>query len=463
LGSGAGVTTNAVAGEGERPRLLFLCQTLPYPPDGGVNIRTYHVLSLLARAFEIDALCFYRRSDRVNNEAVEAGLQGLLPFAHVEAFPIPQELNAARLLWDHARSLVHGRAYTMYAYDSSAFRTRVRELLASRRYALAHMDSLDLATYLPILQGLPVVCVHHNIESLLLSRRARGERSLWRRAYVALQARLLARLERAWCGRVALNVVVSEADGRELNRMVPGAPVVVVPNGVDVTAFRPESGRDEGLVFVGGSNWFPNRDALEYFCHEILPHIRRRCGEGVPVRWVGRCTDGDVRSYGDRYGIELTGYVNDIRPFVRDAACYIVPMRVGGGTRLKILDAWAMGKAVVSTSIGSEGLAVADGVNILTRDRPEEFAEAVRTVLTDKDLRLRLARNARDTAERSYSWDLIGSRMLSTYGNLIDAARGSRTRQGAHLPINGQSRSTGWGVPGQASMLTDEPSVRGRK
>ena len=409
------MTTSVLAREGQRPRLLFLCQSLPYPPDGGVNIRTYHVLRLLAREFEIDALCFYRRSDRVNREAIEAGLEGLRPFARVEAFPIPQELHAARLLWDHARSLATGRAYTMYAYDSSAFRARVRELLATRRYALAHVDSLDLATYLPLLQGLPVVCVHHNIESLLLSRRARTERSLWRRAYVALQARLLARVERAWCRQVALNVVVSEADRRTLVRMVPGASVAVVPNGVDVTAFRPESGRDEGLVFVGGSNWFPNRDALEYFCDELLPHIRRRCGERVPVRWVGRCDDDDIRHYRDRYGVELTGYVTDVRPFVRDAACYIVPMRVGGGTRLKILDAWAMGKAVVSTSIGSEGLAVADGVNILTRDRPEEFAEAVHAVLSDKDLRILLGRNARDTAERCYSWDVIGGGMLRAY------------------------------------------------
>jgi glycosyltransferase involved in cell wall biosynthesis len=403
-----------------RPRLLFLCQTLPYPPDGGVSIRTYHVLRLLAREFEIDALCFYRRRERINRDAVLAGIDGLRPFAHVEAFPIPQEFHKGRLLWDHARSLLSGRAYTTYTYDSSAFRTRLRELLASRRYALAHVDSLDLAVYLPMLQGLPTVCVHHNIESLLLRRRARSERSLWRRAYIALQGRLLARVERAWWPRVALNVVVSEVDGRQLTSMAPGAPVVVVPNGVDVTAFRPEPGRDDGLVYVGSLDGFPNRDALEYFCEEILPHIRLRCGDRLAVRWVGRCGDGDVRRYRDRYGVELTGYVSDVRRFVRDAACYVAPIRVGGGTRLKILDAWAMGKAVVSTSIGSEGLAVADGVNIVTRDDPEAFAEGVRTVLAEQALRTRLGQGARETAERSYSWEVIGDGMLRAYQGLFD-------------------------------------------
>jgi glycosyltransferase involved in cell wall biosynthesis len=235
-----------------------------------------------------------------------------------------------------------------------------------------------------------------------------------------------------------LNVVVSEADGRQLSTIVPAASVVVVPNGVDVTAFRPEPGREDGLVFVGGSNWFPNRDALEYFCQEVLPCIRRRCGERVPVRWVGRCTDDARRQYWDRFGVELTGYVDDVRPAIRDAACYVVPMRVGGGTRVKIVDAWAMGKAVVSTSIGCEGLAVADGVNILTRDDPEGFAEGVQMVLTDCELRSRLGRNARETAERWYSWEVIAGEMLSAYRDLLNHATD-------RSPGRGQRRATGNG------------------
>jgi len=225
--------------------------------------------------------------------------------------------------------------------------------------------------------------------------------------------------------------------------------MVVVPNCVDVSAFRPAPGREEGLVFVGGANWFPNSDALEYFCREILPHIRRRLGERVPVRWVGRCTDGDVAHYRDRYGVELTGYVDDVRPFVRDAACYIAPLRVGGGTRLKILDAWAMGKAVVSTSVGSEGLHVANRTNILTCDRPEEFAEGVMTVLTDKDLRTRLGQNARATAERYYSWEVISGPMLRAYEQVLQAS-GARVPAGSDpRAIRGDRAPTHVGGPAQ--------------
>ena len=398
-----------------RPRLLFLGQTLPFPPDGGVHIRMYHVLRLLAREFEIHALFFYRRSERESDAAVRAGLDGLRGIARVEAFPIPQEQSRARLVWDHGRSVLRRRAYTLYAYESSAFRARLAHLLATVDYDVVHVDSLDLAAYLPMVVGRRTTCTHHNIESQLLRRRAQSERVPWRRGYLSWQARLVERLEQRWYPRVALNVVVSDNDRQTIADVAPDAPVAVVPNGVDVAAFRPEPGREEGLVFVGGANWFPNRDALDYFGQEILPSLRSHSPDAVPVRWVGRCSESDRAHWADRYGIELTGYVDDVRPYIRDAACYVVPLRVGGGTRLKILDAWSMGKAVVSTSIGCEGLAATDGGNILIRDTPQEFATAVSQVLKDRTLRERLGRAARQTVERSYSWDVIGDALNRLY------------------------------------------------
>jgi len=400
-------------------RLLFLSQTLPYPPDGGVNIRTYHVLRLLAQEFAISALCFYRRQDRASREAVEAGLAGLRTFVRADAFPIPQEHAPWRRVWDHARSVIHRRAYTVYAYESSGFRARLDGLLASRSFDVVHVDSLDLSAYLPALAGLPIVCTHHNVESVLLRRRAERERAPWRRAYLAWQAGLVERVERMWCERVALNVAVSRSDREELGRIAPRATVTVVPNGVDVSTFEPAPGADDGIVFVGGANWFPNRDALEYFCRDILPLVRARCGS-VSVRWVGRCSERDAKTFGERHGVALTGYVADVRPYVRDAACYVVPLRVGGGTRLKILDAWAMGKAVVSTSIGCEGLTAVDGVNILVRDTAAGFAEAVRTVLADEAFRAHLGGNGRRTVEGAYDWNVIGRELLRSYRSLGD-------------------------------------------
>ena len=412
-----------------RPKLLFLCQTLPFPPDGGVQIRTYNVLRLLARTFDVTALCFYRTGTCPTEGAVSAavaGLEALPGVAGVEAFPIPQEHSRARLAWDHLRSVASRRAYTVFSYESAAYRARVEELLRTRRFDLVHVDSLDLSGYLPLLRDTPVVCVHHNVESALLRRRAENESSAPRRRYVALQADLLEAEERRWCGRLALNVAVSEEDRRRFGRLAPGAPFTVVPNGVDTDTFRPASVPQAGVVFVGGYSWYPNRDALVHFAEDVLPLLRAQV-PGVAVRWVGRAPDEVRREYRERHGMELTGYVEDIRPIVQAAACYVVPLRVGGGTRLKILDAWAMGKAVVSTSVGCEGLDARDGENILVRDDPAEFAAAVRRVLEDETLRARLGEGARRTAEEVYEWEVIGRSMTREYlallgGGSVEAA-----------------------------------------
>jgi polysaccharide biosynthesis protein PslH len=413
-----------------RPRLLFLCHTLPYPLDSGLAIRSYHVLRLLARAFDTTALCL---APRKGGEDVPARVASLRQIADVEAFPVPQEHSVWRLAWDHVRSIARARVYTAFAHDCAALAARLAHLRRTQHFDLIHVDSIKLSRYLPRLlrDGARLICNHHNVESVLLERRAGVERIPWRRAYLRYQARLMASEERRWAPRCALNILVSEADRVALERIAPGARCAVVPNGVDIETFRPsppsppspDGDEGGGLVFVGESTWAPNRDGWQYFCEEILPHIRA-AGVTGPIRWVGRASDALRREYRDRYAVELTGYVTDIRPYVRDAACYVVPLRVGGGTRLKILDAWAMGKAVVSTSVGCEGLAVEDDRNILVRDHPAAFAQAVSAVLHDATLRRRLGAEGRRTVERLYSWNRVGESLVSLYASLCGDATG---------------------------------------
>lgn len=407
------IRRTAIARRG--PRLLFLCQTLPYPPDGGVWIRTYHVLRLLARAFDITALCFERaRTADANSRDVEVSREALARFADVEVFAIPQVHSRVRYVWDHVRSAARRKVYTTYVYDSRAFRRRLTEVLTSTSFDIVHVDSLDLAPYLPSCDGLPVVCVHHDVEPLLLRRRAAVERRCWRRGYLMYQASLRQQVERTWCARVALNVAMSEQDRALLTGIAPGSRIAVVPNGVDVEEFQPGSPNGTGLAFAGGTTPFPNLDALNFFAEQISPHLCT-ADTSVSTRWIGRASPSQQRLYRERWGIELTGYVDDVRPLLRDAACHIVPLRVGGGTRLKILNSWAMGKPVVSTSLGCEGLAAVDGENILIRDDPKEFAHAVLAVLNDEGLRRRLGARGRATVERLYSWDVIGQTMIETY------------------------------------------------
>jgi glycosyltransferase involved in cell wall biosynthesis len=425
-----GVTVPAVA---PARRLLFLCQTLPYPPDGGVWIRTYHVLRLLARAFDITALCFERPPTPGRAHDAAAGCDALRNFARVESFPVPQHRSRIRYAWDHARSTALQQVYTTYMFESPAFERRLDEVLKTTPIDLVHIDSLDLAGYLPACRGIPVVCTHQNVESALLRRRAGLERKEWRRAYVRHQARLQEDAERYWCERVALNVTVSDRDGEVLGRIAPRARIVTVPNGVDLEEFRPSRRAGTGMAFVGGLDWLPNLDAIEFFARDILPHIRA-AGMHVPVRCIGAATAAESRRYREAFGVEVTGYVDDVRPFIEEAACQIVPLRAGGGTRLKILNAWAMAKPVITTSIGCEGLAAVDGENALVRDDPRAFADAVVSVLSDAALARRLGERGRATVERLYGWDTIGRELIRIY--LDRAAPANRNSESGLLSTN---------------------------
>lgn len=394
------------------PSLLFISQTLPFPPDGGVNIRTYNVLRLLAEEYAVDLVCFYRR--RVARD-VAASVRALCKVVRsVEVFPIEQEHNRLRLLADHARSILSGRAYTHFAYDNALAKAHTERLLRSVDYSLVHLDSLDLSTFVDLVRPRPTIVVHHNVESALLRRRADREHSSLAATYIRHQARLTEREEQRLTPMVALNVLCSSPDAELLKHITGGgARTSVVPNGVDVDFFRPGGPSSHGIVSVGGTTWFPNRDAIEYFATDILPDVKERFGQ-VACTWVGRATESERARFASM-GVSLTGYVDDIRPVVQQAACFVAPLRVGGGTRLKILDAWALGKAVVSTSIGCEGLDAIDGENILVRDNPAEMAQAITDVLRDSVLRERLERGARETAERTYAWPVIGESMKRTY------------------------------------------------
>ncbi len=401
-----------------RRSLLFLSHRLPFPPHGGAALRTYNIIRLLARDFDLHVLCFDRVDSATQGMSLADRMGAMAEFGTFEVFPIPQHGNRLRFVADHARSVIRQVPYTYYVHDSAPFERRMRSLLEERRFSVVHIDSMDLVRFIPMLHGIPVICTHHNVESSLMRRRATNEESPVTRRYLAHQASLLEQAEREWMPRVSLNIAVSDADRDALQALAPAARVVTIPNGVDTDFFAPGVvANPEGCVFVGGTTWYPNRDALDWYVSDIAPALRTT-GVSSPVTWVGRATEDELRQFADDPAVRLTGYVDDVRPYVHSAKCFIVPLRVGGGTRLKILDAWAMGAAVVSTSIGCEGLVAVDGENILIADTAEGLAVAIARVLRDDALRSALGANARRTATERYSWEVLGLAMHELYAGV---------------------------------------------
>jgi len=406
-----------------RPRLLVLAQCLPYPPGSGVRSRTFNVLRELQRGFDVTVLPFSRANhqprleDRSNARAM---LQGMLT-AVGEPVPIPSEHHLARRLWDHARSVFTRRPYTYFVYRSPAFTEQLAALLRRQRPDLVHLDSLDLHGFLGDLPRVPVACTHHDIEPQLLRIRATRTRAGFDGAYLRYQADLVERLMAAVCPTFGLNVMMSGLDAERLGAIAGGATMHVAPNGVDIDYFRPMPDVAElpgRVVFVGPMYQFANWDALAYLVDDVWPRVRARRPNASLVL-VGDGSPTDRARFGGAPGVTAVGQVADVRPFLAEASCVVAPLRVGGGTRLKILDAWAMGKAVVSTTTGCEGLDAVDGTNIMIRDTPADVADAILSLLDDRELRSRIGLSGRHTVETGYSWTAIGENLRRAYRELI--------------------------------------------
>jgi glycosyltransferase involved in cell wall biosynthesis len=409
--------------------LLVLSQCLPYPPHSGVANRTFNILVQLQRAFDVHLVAFSRRNhqpDAAARAASAAGLANYLTRVY-EPAPLPGEVSPLARISSHLRSVATSRPYTLYDYRSATFARSLHEATAAVNPVLVHMDSLDLYGWMRRLPKAPVAVTHHSVESDLLRSRARHVSSAPVATYLRHQARLVEAVERKVCPRLPLNVVMSDADGDKLRAVAPGSKTVTVPNGVDTDFFtpRPEAPTADTLLFLGPTYMYPNRDAVDWFLETMWRTVRASLPQ-AQLHLVGKNPPADRARYEMVEGIRCHGYVPDIRPHLAAVSCSIVPIRVGGGTRLKILDSWAMGTAVVSTSTGCEGLATADGENILIRDRPEEFAAAVIQVLRSAALRTQLGAAGRATAERLYSWRVIGDQIIEAYRGLTYAPLPSR-------------------------------------
>lgn len=401
--------------------VLFLSQIVPYPPHGGVLQRGYNLIRELGTHANVHLLSFVHPDELPTEAALGDSRHELLKFCKtVEYFPLWAKASPAHKVAALAASTVSAAPFSAIAHRSAAFERRVSELLHSTAIDLIHADTVALGQFVDHSRRLPSVLTHHNIESLLMQRRAEVETRWLARRFLQRETLKLAAYEAEASPRFDINVVMSHNDAAALRKLVPQARTAVVPNGVDTEYFTPSS-EDEtpAMIYTGGMNMFANKDAVLYFLNEMWPRIV----DQVPAARffaIGQDPPGELREFAARDSrVMVTGKVKDIRPYVRQAAVYVVPLRVGGGTRLKVLDAMAMGKAIVSTSIGCEGIDVRDGEHVTMADTPAAFADVTVALLGDQQRRRALGRTARELVERQYAWSVIGGDLMNAYREAI--------------------------------------------
>ena len=404
-------------------RILWLKSDLLLPLDKGGKLRTWHLMRHLARRHEITYLAFKEPGQPA------ADVEGMKEVAaRVETITRSEPAKGTpRFYADAAVHLLDPLPYAVGKYRSAEYRRRVASLLAAEPFDLIVCDFLFPAVNLPKRLPCPAVMFTHNVESEIWRRHAETKTGALGRLLYGAQYRRMLRYERRTLARFDGVLAVSDADRETFARLYPGAisqPVHVVPTGVDTEYFAPANPdsanpqspnpqpaiRNPHLIFTGSMDWLPNEDAMLYFCRDVLPAIRADVPD-ASLTIVGRTPTPAVRKLAEERGVTVTGRVDDVRPYMRDAAVYIVPLRIGGGTRLKIFEAMAMGKAVVSTTIGAEGLPVADGEHVLLADDPASFARAVVHLIRDDQHRRRIEAAAHALVLARYDWSAVAGEL----------------------------------------------------
>lgn len=404
-------------------KILLLTYGVPWPPDSGARIRDFNLLRGLASHAEVVLCCFAKDESEIPDLSV---LRSLCREVRIYR-------PGRRSAWQHAgaiaKALRAGRPLATHPFYYAEFASELLAVARREAVEIFQIEHSFLAGYRgAVPENCRSVLSFHNVGWVQYARMARLDTGLRRRAGFLLKALLMRRWEARYAGRFSRCITVSSADAAVLCRANPSLPVSVVDNGVDCLTFRmlPEAPSGNDVLFAGVLGYPPNADAVRFFCERILPLVRREVPD-ARLLIAGQNPPAEVRALAASGAALVLPDVADIIPCYQRARLAVVPLRAGGGTRLKILEAMALGRAVVSTSIGCEGLSVAHGRDILIADHPREFAACVVSLLRDAASRAELAGRARRTVESQYDWRISTARLLDVYASLLGREGAGRT------------------------------------
>ncbi len=395
-------------------KILFLSPTVPYPLTDGGRIRVFNLLKQIALNNDITLL------------ALETQTSDTSSVTHIEQLGIKVHLvqNSATLPRLSLRTLISAcinrQPITVARYNVPAYRQKLKELLISGTYDLVHYEMFHTAQFYNQ-TDLPSVLSQQNVDSAIWHRLTGETKNIFYKCAYWTQQRAFQRYERVLSPQFDAVTCTSDIDAKVFQQFCADDVVKVIPNGVDVSHYQPdfESEAPAHLIYIGSMDWYPNEDAVSFFADEVLPQVQKNVPD-VKFSIVGGNPSTQVQQLANREGVVVTGRVPEIKPYFAEATVFVVPLRIGSGTRLKILEALAMGKAVVSTSVGAEGLTLRDGEEILIADEPKDFAEAVIKLLTDPSLRKQIGEKGRERVEQDYDWRNIGKKLLTVYQSVIN-------------------------------------------
>lgn len=402
-------------------RILLITHLVPYPPKDGPSLRNFNLLKECAENNEITLLTFFQKIHGYDKNYMKNNISELKKYCkHVEVFEIPCDGKHFRWILLLLFNLFSSKPYSFWWYWSRKMKNAIVNQISNNNFDLVELGEIGLLFYSKYAPEIPKLLVHHNVESQLLNRRSKVIKNPLAKLYLRIQAYKLKRCEYKACNEIEYHTTVSEQDKITLLNINSNAKVQVVPNGVDIDYFLPNSPKvkSNSLVFIGTMTWYPNLDAMRFFKDEIWPLIKKSVPD-ITINVIGKNPPDDFLKFSQKDGsFNFLGFVDDVRPYISESAIYVVPLRFGGGSRLKILDALAMGKAIISTKVGAEGINVTNDKDIIIADKPEEFANQIISLLKDTKKLNRMETNARKLAVEQYSWKSIAPKLEWVYQTL---------------------------------------------
>lgn len=408
------------------PSHLSVLQFAPracWPLDTGAKLRNYHLARVLGAQARVALLAFAEQGQSVSDLAEI--------FEQVVTVPRGKGYSFGNVL----RGAVGTTPLPLLNYTTAEMKQALARVLEDNDFDVVQVESIHLMNYLPVIRAARrrplAVCDWHNVESDLMRQYAENERNVARKAYARRTARLMSEFEERALNEFDAHLTVSEDDAERLRSTNSKARIFVIENGVDVAGFANEDARKKTrIVFVGSMDYHANIEGVTSFARNVWPLLHRKKPE-LSFTIVGRDPAQSVRELSSIAGVEVTGSVDDVRPYYREALAAVVPLNVGGGSRLKVLEAMAAGVPVVSTIRGAEGLAVRSSVNILLVESNEEFVDAIISLADRQELRNRIIAGGRALIAERYDWSKIGATLLGHYQELI-SGRSDAAQQVSH-------------------------------
>ena len=406
-------------------RILWFSHFVPYPPKGGNFQRSFNLIREVSRTNDVHLIAF--DIDRQPDCRLAVAAEKLKQYCDsVEFWKLALPWKSARWWTKMAVAPLMGTPYTCRSFWTPELDVIFRGALDKIRPDLVHFDSPDLALFTGAADGYHKLLNHHNCESVMIRRRSELESHPLKKAFLRDQARKLEKVEANYCSRFDVNAVVSGNDAESLRRHSPNAHFHLVENGTDTDFFAPVAAPEEPrtVIFAGSLNWYPNISAVRYLREKVWPLVTHGCGQ-ARLYIAGMHPPDWVKDWGTNDGrVVVVDTPDDIRPWIARAAVFASPIWDGGGTRLKLLDAMAMGKAVVTTGFACDGLRVKDGRDLLVANSPEGFATTVLRLFYDEGIRCRMGRSARELVVQEYSWQRIGRELANAYACAVGGSTG---------------------------------------